>query len=168
VCGVVILRRPPHICTVTVRAPYTSPETVRAPCIQCPCTVRKASERHCAGPEYQNRLLAQMDMPKPSTQLRLDFSSFLGPLFFTWMIQFLLPWSLVQLVYEKQHNLRMMMRMHGLANSTPSANFHVPAVASMFSASVDIAVFQLKSGCSLISGGTLHRLRSSRRESTRS
>lgn len=31
------------------------------------------------------------EMPKPETQLRLDFSSLLGPLFFTWVILQLFP-----------------------------------------------------------------------------
>lgn len=31
------------------------------------------------------------EMPKPETSLRLDFSSLLGPLFFTWVILQLFP-----------------------------------------------------------------------------
>lgn len=33
------------------------------------------------------------EMPKPETRLRLDFSSLLGPLFFTWVIVQLFPVS---------------------------------------------------------------------------
>lgn len=54
-------------------------------------------------------------MPKVGTKLTLDFSSLIGPLFFLWLIQLPLPISLVQLVYEKEKRLRMMMRMHGLS-----------------------------------------------------
>jgi hypothetical protein len=34
--------------------------------------------------------------------LTLDFSSLLGPLFFSWLLQLLLPPMLNQLVYEKE------------------------------------------------------------------
>ena len=83
------------------------------------------------------------DMPKPATGLNVDFGSFIGPLFFVWLVQLPLPWvrpagvccssagatvsaagltvgamqAVVQLVHEKQHRLRSMMRMHGLSNS---------------------------------------------------
>ncbi|KAH6797363.1 ABC2-like protein 6 [Perilla frutescens var. hirtella] len=56
------------------------------------------------------------EMPKPETKLRLDFSSLLGPLFFTWVIVQLFPVILTSLVYEKQHKLRIMMKMHGLGD----------------------------------------------------
>ncbi|KAA8542403.1 hypothetical protein F0562_023461 [Nyssa sinensis] len=56
------------------------------------------------------------EMPKPETQLRLDLSSLLGPLFFTWVILQLFPVVLTSLVYEKQQNLRIMMKMHGLGD----------------------------------------------------
>ncbi|KAL0286040.1 UNVERIFIED_CONTAM: ABC transporter A family member 7, partial [Sesamum angustifolium] len=56
------------------------------------------------------------EMPKPETTLRLDFSSLLGPLFFTWVIIQLFPVVLTSLVYEKQHRLRIMMKMHGLGD----------------------------------------------------
>ena len=101
-----------------------------------------------AGDTYKNRLLAMTDMPKPQNTLSLDFSSFIGPLFFVWLVQLPLPWvrfvlrvrekpaavslvwmsmdgltagcavqAVMQLVYETQHRLRSMMRMHGLSNS---------------------------------------------------
>lgn len=35
------------------------------------------------------------EMPKPETRLRLDFSSLLGPLFFTWVIVQLFPVSIL-------------------------------------------------------------------------
>ncbi|XP_058110844.1 ABC transporter A family member 7 [Magnolia sinica] len=56
------------------------------------------------------------EMPKPGTRVRLDFSSLLGGLFFTWVILQLFPVILISLVYEKQRNLRIMMKMHGLGD----------------------------------------------------
>ncbi|CAH2041013.1 unnamed protein product, partial [Thlaspi arvense] len=58
------------------------------------------------------------EMPKPATQLNLrsDFSSALGPLFFTWVILQLFPVILTSLVYEKEQKLRIMMKMHGLGD----------------------------------------------------
>ncbi|KAL3528350.1 hypothetical protein ACH5RR_007672 [Cinchona calisaya] len=56
------------------------------------------------------------EMPKPETLLRMDFSSLLGPLFFTWIIIQLFPVMLSSLVYEKQQRLRIMMKMHGLGD----------------------------------------------------
>nr|QVT92306.1 ABC transporter [Salvia miltiorrhiza] len=56
------------------------------------------------------------EMPKSETKLRLDFSSLLGPLFFTWVIVQLFPVILTSLVYEKQFKLRIMMKMHGLGD----------------------------------------------------
>ena len=61
-------------------------------------------------------LLFVKDMPKPGTRLRLDFSSLLGPLFYMWVWQMLYPVLLASLVYEKEKNLRTMMRMHGLTD----------------------------------------------------
>ncbi|KAG2490617.1 hypothetical protein HYH03_011009 [Edaphochlamys debaryana] len=63
-----------------------------------------------------SRLLGVMSMPKSVTKLELDFSSLLGPLFYTWVVQMLLPTFLQQLVYEKEKRLRMMMKMHGLGD----------------------------------------------------
>lgn len=56
------------------------------------------------------------EMPKPETEIRLDFASLLGPLFFTWVILQLFPVVLSSLVYEKEQNLRIMMKMHGLGD----------------------------------------------------
>ncbi|KAF7850561.1 hypothetical protein BT93_L5312 [Corymbia citriodora subsp. variegata] len=55
-------------------------------------------------------------MPKPETELRLDLSSVLGTLFFTWVIIQLFPVVLTALIYEKQQKLRIMMKMHGLGD----------------------------------------------------
>ncbi|KAK4350510.1 hypothetical protein RND71_029823 [Anisodus tanguticus] len=56
------------------------------------------------------------EMPKPETELTLDFASLLGPLFFTWVVSQLFPVILIAQVYEKQQKLRIMMKMHGLGD----------------------------------------------------
>ncbi|QCD80883.1 ABC transporter A family member 7-like isoform X1 [Vigna unguiculata] len=56
------------------------------------------------------------EMPKPETIFRLDISSIVGSLFFTWVILQLFPVILTSLVYEKQQKLRIMMKMHGLGD----------------------------------------------------
>mmetsp|Transcript_26100 Transcript_26100/g.83310 ORF Transcript_26100/g.83310 Transcript_26100/m.83310 type:complete len:926 (-) Transcript_26100:225-3002(-) len=68
------------------------------------------------GSEYGIKLTAFAATPKPGTELRLDFASLIGPLFFSWVIQFMLPVILVSLVYEKHHRLRIMMKMQGLGD----------------------------------------------------
>ena len=45
----------------------------------------------CAGPSYTAELIGVMETPKVATKVNLDFSALLGPLFFTWVIQMLLP-----------------------------------------------------------------------------
>jgi hypothetical protein len=72
--------------------------------------------RRHLGPGYSAELVAVMETPKAGTSLQLDFSSLLGPLFYTWVAQMLLPVFLMQLVYEKERRLRMMMKMHGLGD----------------------------------------------------
>ncbi|CAI5527514.1 unnamed protein product, partial [Closterium sp. Naga37s-1] len=59
-------------------------------------------------------LLFVKDFPKVETTLGVDFVSLLGPLFYMWVLQLLLPVMTVALVYEKEQQLRIMMRMHGL------------------------------------------------------
>lgn len=73
------------------------------------------------GDDYSARLLSQMNMPKPTSSLLLDFSSIIGPLFFVWLVQLPLPYAVVQLVYEKEKRLRTMMKIHGLENGAPPA-----------------------------------------------
>ncbi|PIN20632.1 Lipid exporter ABCA1 [Handroanthus impetiginosus] len=68
------------------------------------------------GPATQMLFEFVKEMPKPETEIRLDFSSLLGPLFFTWVILKQFPVVLTALVYEKQHRLRIMMKMHGLGD----------------------------------------------------
>ncbi|KDD75805.1 hypothetical protein H632_c492p1, partial [Helicosporidium sp. ATCC 50920] len=63
------------------------------------------------------RLLGLMEFPKPESSLFFNISNFLGPLFFTWIAQMLLPSTLVVLVTEKEKRLRTMMKMHGLGDA---------------------------------------------------
>lgn len=65
---------------------------------------------------YQAWLSGVMEMPKGGSRLSLDFGSLLGPLFYSWLLQLLLPVMLYQLVYEKERRLRTMMKMHGLGD----------------------------------------------------
>jgi len=57
------------------------------------------------------------EMPKVMTTLRLDLANYIGPFFF--VMGFLLPFPgiVVALVYEKEHKLRVMMKMMGLDTS---------------------------------------------------
>uniref|UniRef100_A0A0D3GZY7 ABC transporter domain-containing protein n=1 Tax=Oryza barthii TaxID=65489 RepID=A0A0D3GZY7_9ORYZ len=66
------------------------------------------------GPNVEMRLEYLKEMPKAAMKIRLDLTTLLDALFFTWTVQLLLPVMLTYLVYEKQHNLRLMMKMHGL------------------------------------------------------
>uniref|UniRef100_A0A1D2A8G4 ABC transporter domain-containing protein n=1 Tax=Auxenochlorella protothecoides TaxID=3075 RepID=A0A1D2A8G4_AUXPR len=68
------------------------------------------------GPGYQSRLLGFQEMPKDVTRLTVSISTLLGPLFFVWLSQLLLPTMLLTLVYEKEKRLRTMMKMHGLGD----------------------------------------------------
>jgi hypothetical protein len=45
----------------------------------------------CPGGRFSAQLLGVQETPKPATSVKLDFSSLLGPLFFTWVLQMLLP-----------------------------------------------------------------------------
>ncbi|KAH7285099.1 hypothetical protein KP509_33G012600, partial [Ceratopteris richardii] len=56
--------------------------------------VAQAYLRHLLGSSAQLPLWFVSEMPKSATALKLDFSSLLGPLFFMWVIQLLLPVSL--------------------------------------------------------------------------
>lgn len=78
--------------------------------------VSNAYLQHLLGPATRMLFEFVKEMPKPETKLRLDFSSLLGPLFFTFVIIQLFPVVLISLVYEKQYKLRIMMKMHGLGD----------------------------------------------------
>ncbi|KAK8940164.1 ABC transporter A family member 7 [Platanthera guangdongensis] len=57
------------------------------------------------------------EMPKGATKPSIiDVSTMLGPLFFTWVIELLFPVMLTYLVHEKQKNMRIFMKMHGLGD----------------------------------------------------
>ncbi|DBA88861.1 TPA: hypothetical protein ACH3X2_000106 [Trebouxia sp. C0005] len=66
------------------------------------------------GSGFRVDLTGIRDMPKGESTLELDFSSLLGPLFFEWLMQLLLPVFVFTLVHEKEHSLRIMMKMQGL------------------------------------------------------
>lgn len=70
--------------------------------------------KQVGGANASARLAGIKDMPRVATQLRLDFSSLLGPLFMMWFFQMQLPINVYGLVHEKEHHLRIMMRMQGL------------------------------------------------------
>eukprot|EP00210_Caulerpa_lentillifera_P008457 g8069.t1 len=73
--------------------------------------------QYATGHENDRSLILGIhELPKPTTRLNLELSSIVAVLLFTWVLQLLLPLMLVQLVYEKEANLRIMMRMHGLSN----------------------------------------------------
>ena len=57
------------------------------------------------------------DMPTQGVVIKIDAGTFLGPLFYTWLSQMLLPVIVGLLVYEKEKNLRTMMRMQGLGDT---------------------------------------------------
>ncbi|KAJ1268122.1 hypothetical protein BS78_07G112600 [Paspalum vaginatum] len=63
------------------------------------------------------RLEYLKEMPKAAIKMRLDLTTLLDALFFTWTVQLLLPVILTYLVYEKQQRLRLMMKMHGLKDA---------------------------------------------------
>ena len=57
------------------------------------------------------------DMPSQGASVVLDVGTFLGPLFYTWLAQMLLPVMVGLLVYEKEKNLRIMMKIQGLGDN---------------------------------------------------
>jgi len=66
---------------------------------------------------FSAHLVGIQELPKPLTRLNLQYSSIVAVLLFTWVVQLLMPLMLVQLVYEKEGNLRIMMKMHGLGDT---------------------------------------------------
>lgn len=73
--------------------------------------------RWALGDQYLARMVGLMEMPKDSTNLTLDIASLVGTLFYTWLLQLLLPVMLATLVKEKEGRLRTMMKMHGLGDT---------------------------------------------------
>ena len=72
--------------------------------------------RRSVGATSIARFVGTMAMPKPASKLELDIASLIGVLFYTWMLQLLLPVMLSTLVSEKENRLRNMMKMHGLGD----------------------------------------------------
>lgn len=104
--------------TIAFNATYKN-DTDQSPpgLVRIPRSMNLAAQaflRVLQGPNAELPLWFVSDMPKGETTLKLDFASLIGPLFFMWVIQLLLPVILTSLVYEKQYNLRIMMKMHGL------------------------------------------------------
>ncbi|CAO2163481.1 unnamed protein product [Urochloa humidicola] len=69
------------------------------------------------GQNAEMRLEYLKEMPKAAVPMRLDLTTLLDALFFTWTVQLLLPVILTYLVYEKEQRLRVMMKMHGLKDA---------------------------------------------------
>ncbi|KAL5544420.1 hypothetical protein UlMin_008204 [Ulmus minor] len=87
--------------------------------VRVPRSVNLASNAYLQflrGPGTKIQFDYVKEMPKAENRLRLDLSSLLGTLFFTWVIIQLFPVVLQSLVYEKQQRLRIMMKMHGLGD----------------------------------------------------
>ncbi|CAG9467760.1 unnamed protein product [Pedinophyceae sp. YPF-701] len=80
--------------------------------------VTNAWLRRALGPAYSARQRWIKHTPAQSRALNLDFASLLGPQFYLWVLQLILPVILQSLVYEKEQRLRIMMRMHGLSDVT--------------------------------------------------
>lgn len=69
-----------------------------------------------AGQPYMS-LRYVRDMPTQGSSVSVDVGTFLGPLFYSWLAQMLLPVIVGQLVYEKEKNLRIMMKIQGHARA---------------------------------------------------
>jgi hypothetical protein len=65
----------------------------------------------------RSTMLYVRDMPSQGISIKLDVGTFLGPLFYTWLAQMLLPVMVGLLVYEKEKNLRTMMKIQGLGDT---------------------------------------------------
>lgn len=87
---------------------------------------------------YSISLVGFKGFPYPGGELRIDLASLLGPLFFMWLMQLLLPVYVAQLVSEKEGQLRSMMTMQGLG--TP-AYYIVNYVWQMLLYIVFMAIF---------------------------
>ncbi|GHP03624.1 hypothetical protein PPROV_000237900 [Pycnococcus provasolii] len=79
-------------------------------------SIERVSGSKIRGDHVPARYMYTREMPKQGTSLRLEFSTFLGPLFYTWLLQILLPIMAGQMVQEKENRLRVIMRMHGLGD----------------------------------------------------
>lgn len=112
-------------------------------------------------------------MPKEATRLQIDFSSLLGPLFFEWLMQLLLPVFVFSQVHEKEQSLRVMMKVQGLPDRSahhcilhshptllPSKVKEVYIQSQMQSSKVKVLVkamikYDLESTCMHVAASTL-------------
>ncbi|KAF8701903.1 hypothetical protein HU200_033231 [Digitaria exilis] len=69
------------------------------------------------GQNVEMRLEYLKEMPTAAVPMRLNLTTLLDALFFTWTVELLLPVILTYLVYEKEQRLRLMMKMHGLKDA---------------------------------------------------
>ncbi|MEW5307614.1 MAG: hypothetical protein WDW36_009993 [Sanguina aurantia] len=60
------------------------------------------------------RLAGTKGFPVPATKFKLDFASLLGPTFYMWIVQLLLPTFVYQMVQERQDGQLLLMRQQGL------------------------------------------------------
>ncbi|XP_020257438.1 ABC transporter A family member 7-like [Asparagus officinalis] len=56
------------------------------------------------------------EMPRRASDITWDISIILRQLFVVWILELIFPVILTNLVYEKQHKLKIMMKMHGLGD----------------------------------------------------
>ena len=68
------------------------------------------------GSGYSLTLSWIKDMPKAGSSLNIDISSLIGKIFYAWLFHMLFPVWTSLLVYEKEMNLRTMMKMQGLGD----------------------------------------------------
>ena len=94
------------------------------PAVSCGCGQHRRHEEPAWHPGISHAVPAAPPPPtiagcllQGGSRLSLDFSSLLGPLFFSWLLQLLLPMMLNNLVYEKEKRLRTIMKMHGLGDA---------------------------------------------------
>ncbi|XP_024318399.1 ABC transporter A family member 7 isoform X1 [Brachypodium distachyon] len=127
--------------------------------LRVPRLVNMASKAYLKilkGVQAEMRLHFLKEMPKAAIKIRLDLTTLLDALFFTWTVQLLLPIILTHLVYEKQQNLRLMMKMHGLKDGpywmisyayflSLSAVYMLLFV--MFGSFIGLDIFRLNSYC---------------------
>ena len=80
-------------------------------------SVKAVLQSHLAyfkGDGYSAALVGVREMPKVMTTLNLDLANYIGPFFFVMGFYLPFPGIVVALVYEKEHKLRVMMKMMGL------------------------------------------------------
>ncbi|KAF8697368.1 hypothetical protein HU200_035961 [Digitaria exilis] len=94
------------------------------------------------GQNVEMRLEYLKEMPTAAVPMRLNLTTLLDALFFTWTVELLLPVILTYLVYEKEQRLRLMMKMHGLKD----APYWLISYAYFLSLSTVYMIFFMMSG----------------------